>query len=344
MAFHTRDITDPRQKIAPAREIVRFVADAQSGDDPYAMILRAQQERVAGLADASIYHDHLADVNAPVYFHEFMRRAADHRLQYLAEADFFDMQLHGFSPSFTRALNDLSGDDPIATEQYLDFLRGRAFRQTLLCHRHVPLDRSVHPERIKHLYAASPVRSNTPAAEPGSEAPEEFRGITAAVMTTNHPVSKAALHELGDRWPQGLHFPELLTRAQSRTGTADSALSNSSEGDAVVLAGVLVGAYAAGLAELHAHPLPFVRHVSARPRASPLARQQLRDGTIVTNLRHMSVRMDDQRGRDLLVLLDGTRDHAALLRACAGDGSAEDARQELEHNFARMADLALLMA
>jgi hypothetical protein len=163
-------------------------------------------------------------------------------------------------------------------------------------------------------------------------------------MTTNHPISKAALHELGGQWPQGLHFPELLTRARSRISTADSALSNSSEGDAHVLAGVLVGAYAAGLAELHAHPLPFVRHVSARPLASPLARQQLREGTIVTNLRHTNVRMDDERGRDLLILLDGTRDHVGLLRAYQGDNSGEDARQELERNLARMADLALLMA
>src|SRR5262249_33129570 len=153
-------------------------------------------------------------------------------------ADFFDMQLHGFTPSFTQALNDLSGDDLITTEQYLDFLRGRAFRQTLLCHRHVPLDRSVPPERIMDLYAASPVQSDAPAAEPGSEEPEEFRGITGAVMTTNHPISKAALHELRGQWPQGLHFPELLTRARSRIGTADSALSNSPEEDAHVLAGV----------------------------------------------------------------------------------------------------------
>jgi SAM-dependent methyltransferase len=344
MDFHTRGITAPQEKVAKAREIVRFVADAQPGDDPYAMILRAQQERVAGLADASIYHDYLADVNTPVYFHEFVRRAADHGLQYLAEADFFDMQGHGFSASVVQALNDLGADDLIATEQYLDFLRGRAFRQTLLCHRHVSLERSVPPDRAMDLYVASSVQTTAPAAELGSEAPEEFRGSTGAVMATNHPVSKAALRELGVQWPQALHFLALLARARSRIGAGSGILGANVDEDARVLGGVLVGAYAAGLIELHAHPLPFVRDVSAKPLASPLARWQLRDGTIVTNLRHTSVRMDDQRGRDLLGLLDGTRDHAALLEARAGDGGGDSARQELERDLARMADLALLMA
>jgi hypothetical protein len=306
--------------------------------------VRTQQERVAGLADASIYHDYLADVNAPVSFHEFMQRAADHGLQYLAEADFFDMQGHGFSASVMQALDDLGDDDLIATEQYLDFLRGRAFRQTLLCHQRVSLDRSVQPERVMDLYVASPVQTNTPAAALGSDAPEEFRGSTGAVMTTNHPVSKAALRELGDWWPQALHFPELLARARSRIGATGGDLGSDADEDARVLGGVLVGAYAAGLIELHAHPLPFVRHVSAKPLASPLARRQLRDGTIVTNLRHTSVRMDDQRGRDLLELLDGTRDRAALLEARAGDDNGGDAGRELERDLARMADLALLMA
>jgi SAM-dependent methyltransferase len=345
MSFHTRGITDPQEKIARAREIVRFAADAQAGDDDtYATILRAQQERVAGMADASIYHDYLADVNAPVYFHEFMRRVADYGLQYLAEADFFAMQGHRFSASVIQALNDLGGDDLIAKEQYLDFLRGRAFRQTLLCHRRVPLDRSVQPERIMDMYVASSVQTIAPSAALGSEGPEEFRDITGAVMATNHPVSKAALRELGDWWPQALHFPELLVRARSRVGAAGGILGSGSDEDAHVLGGVLVGAYSAGLIELHAHPLPFVRHVSARPLASPLARWQLRDGAIVTNLRHTSVRMDDRRGRDLLELLDGTRDHAALLTARGGPDAGDASKRELERDLARMADLALLMA
>jgi hypothetical protein len=273
-----------------------------------------------------------------------MQRAANYSLQYLAEADFFAMQGHRFSASVIETLNDLSSNDLIATEQYLDFLRGRAFRQTLICHRNVPLDRSVYPDRVMGLYAASPLQTNAPAAGLSADAPEEFRGNTGAVVATNHPVSKAALRELGDQWPQALHFSELLARARSRVGAVTDDAASGPDEDARVLGGVLIGAYSAGLIELHVHPLPFVRHVSAMPLASPLARRQLRDGPIVTNLRHTSVRMEDQRGRDLLELLDGTRDHAALLTACGGPDAGDASKRELERDLARMADLALLMA
>ncbi len=105
-----------------------------------------------------------------------------------------------------------------------------------------------------------------------------------------------------------------------------------------MLANVLIGAYAAGLIELYTQPLPFILDISATPLASPLARLQLRDGPIITNLRHTSVHMDDERGRALLALLDGTRDHAAL----RGELLVRD--EELQRDLAKMARLALLIA
>jgi methyltransferase-like protein len=52
--------------------------------------------------------------------------------------------------------------------------------------------------------------------------------------------------------------------------------------------------------------------VSERPRASPVARFQTQDGTVVTNLWHKRVRLDPLQ-RHLLRHLDGTRDQTALL-------------------------------
>ena len=343
MIYHTRGITDPRTKIARAREIVRAVSDAEQGDGVYAATLRSQHERLAGLSDASIFHDDLADVHAPVFFHQFAQHAADHGLRYLAEADFFDMHTYEHPPPATEGADDPSEDDRIAREQYLDFLHGRAFRQTLLCHRGVPLERTVDPARVMHLFVASPVRATASAPDSTSASSEEFLGLNGAVMTTNHPIAKAALLALGDHWPQAMHFPTLLERARSRSGRADRD-STADDEDARVLANVLIGAYAAGLIELHTQPLPFTLAISATPVASPLARRQLRDGPIVTNLRHTSVQMDDERGRDLLALLDGTRDHAALREALAAHAAPDGSEEELQRDLARIAHLALLIA
>lgn len=343
MTFHTRGVTDPWEKIARAREIVRSVAGAQSGEDAYAAVQRAQDARISGLADASILHDYLADVNAPVYFHQFMRQAAGYGLQYLAEADFFEMRAHPPPLPIAETLNDPGADDLIAREQYLDFLHGRAFRQTLLCHLRVPLDRALAPERVMALSVASPVRAAASAPDIHSDEAEEFLGPKGATLTTNHPVSKAALLALGEAWPGAIHFPALLAHARSLAGRDTGDTDADRDADARALGGALIGAYAAGLVELSTQPPAFAHRAGAKPVASPLARLQLRDGPIVTTLRHTSVHMDDRRGRNLLGLLDGTRDRAALLVALAGSGEGGDLAWELERDLARLAHLALLV-
>ena len=82
--------------------------------------MRRQAERLLERSDETLFHDELAAVNEPVYFHEFVSHAASCGLQYLAEADFFEMQTLPEPVS-----NELVGvHDVIRREQYLDFLRG----------------------------------------------------------------------------------------------------------------------------------------------------------------------------------------------------------------------------
>ena len=80
------------------------------------------------------------------------------------------------------------------------------------------------------------------------------------------------------------------------------------------LAEFLLSCFAIGFVDLHSCPSPFVTKVSERPMASPLVRWQVRQGPEVSTLRHWPLRITDAMGRHLLGLLDGTRDHAALLK------------------------------
>ena len=86
------------------------------------------------------------------------------------------------------------------------------------------------------------------------------------------------------------------------------------ERDAAALAEILLYCYAAGLIELHAHAPRFAETAGERPEASALARLQARENPWVTTLCHGRVRLDDEVGRRLVELLDGTRDRAALAR------------------------------
>jgi hypothetical protein len=79
------------------------------------------------------------------------------------------------------------------------------------------------------------------------------------------------------------------------------------------LCDALLRSYAGNLVQLHRYPPSFALEAGERPTASPLARLQARSGPVVTNLRHTSVRLEDDLGRHLITLLDGTRDRATLL-------------------------------
>lgn len=364
MLFHIRDIQKPVERIGQARAMVRFLAEAESGPDLYKTILASLDQEIGRLSDGSLFHDHLAEVNSPIYFNQFINHARRHGLQYLAEADFFDMQYQTFAPEISETLRRIADEDIVACEQYLDFLTCRRFRQTLLCHEQVAIDRALDPERVTNLFVASsayPV-SGEPVSD--STAVEMFKGNKGATMSTNHPLTKAAMLQLGRVWPRSLQFDDLIhaSRVELNPGLARKN-GDVARDDRLRLAEFLLKAYAANLIELHAHPSQFLLEASERPTASRLARLQLENGTTVTTLRHTSVQVMDAVGRQLLVLLDGTRDRETLLAELGrlvGSGQVVIKREgkaisdteealnflaeELEQNLAAIARLALLVA
>jgi hypothetical protein len=165
-------------------------------------------------------------------------------------------------------------------------------------------------------------------------------------MSTNHPLTKAAMLQLSRIWPASLHFNDLIGAARFELNP-DLARNNGDIAldDRLRLCEFLLKAYAANLIELHSHPSRFVLEPGPRPTASRLARLQLEESTTVTTLRHTSVQVLDAVGRQLLALLDGTRDRQALLAELDGlVGSGKVLPDELERNLARIARLALLVS
>lgn len=274
------------------------------------------------------------------------------------------MQYEAFAPEVAETLRQLAADDIVACEQYLDFLTCRRFRQTLLCHEQVVVDRAPDPERVTNLFVASsayPV-SREPVID--SAAVEMFKGHKGASLSTNHPLTKAAMLQLGRVWPASLHFDDLIGAARLELNPGLARKNGDIARDDRLRPGEFLSrAYAANLIELHSHASQFVLEAGSRPTASRLARLQLEKCTTATTLRHTSVQVIDAVGRKLLVLLDGTRDRSALLEelgrlVVSGQVSIEREGRaisdtdealnfladELEHNLAAIARLALLTA
>src|SRR5262249_34870485 len=133
MAYHVRRTTGALERVQQARgfldELVRVLPD-QSGF--FARILRTEGELLRSVSNTYVYHEHLAETNHPVYFHEFIDRARARNLSFLAEA--LNPGLIDDLPLQAREILEGWAEDEIAREQYFDFLCNRAFRRTLLCH------------------------------------------------------------------------------------------------------------------------------------------------------------------------------------------------------------------
>jgi methyltransferase-like protein/cyclopropane fatty-acyl-phospholipid synthase-like methyltransferase len=363
MQYHAGHFPESEQQVRQARALLKFLAESKTEPDVYRMLLKQELERVVKYTDAAFFHDDLSPVNHPVYFHEFAEHAARHGLRYLSEADVIDLQPEDYAPHVAATLRELDSEDAIAREQYSDFLRCRAFRQTLLCRGDVNLDRTWKAARVRDLYVAGEVRPASPDPDVGSRLAELFLGPKGAEIETGRPVVKTAFVHLGAVWPRHMRFQELLGFVRSQLARASGEPTEGNENDARELADALLQAYTAGFVELHAHAPNFVTEVSERPMASALARLQLREGHVVPTLRHTAMKIDDKLGRQLALLLDGTHDRAALLNdlsECVKSGSAivchegkpvsdlQEAIQyladELEANLTSLARSAILVA
>ena len=313
MRFHVRHEEDPVKRVDQALALVKMIGEAKARDkDPYSLLIRQEMTRASSEQDrAVLYHDDLADINDPVFFHEFAADAAAHGLQFLAEADFFEMTGRLFPPDAAAMLKGM--DDPILREQYLDFLKCRRFRQTLLVRQEAKVLRQPAPERIEMLSISSRVKpvSSRPSLAKGAK--ESFREASGGSTMLDLPLAKSAFLQLGESYPLPIKFADLVTVALARPGMP------AEPGDAHDLAEILYAAYEVGIVDLHSGPVTFVRHAGEKPLASPLVRWQLRHGKeLVTTLRHSSIRVENATTRQMILLLDGTRDRTRLLEDLLG--------------------------
>lgn len=344
MLFHVRGIAEPESQVDAARQLVGFLANSSPKKEFYKSFLQEQLERVTASSDGGLYHDDLSTINNSVYFRDFIEHAKQNGLQYLGEAALSDMLDQRFPTHVREELTALAGDDVIIKEQYMDFLKARMFRQTLLCHEGLAIDRNIMPEQMRSYYIASPVRPVSAQPDIRSRKPEEFRSPKGASMTSDHPFAKAAISHLSEIWPGSPSFDELLSATRARVGAAGADGDEQLNQDASALSEIVVATFLAGLVELHVHQARLVAHVSQRPTASPLARLQIQEDLLnLSTLLHSTVKVDDPLGRRLLLLLDGTRDRAALseelIRLIQSDSATIEMEGETVTNPEKIRDL-----
>jgi hypothetical protein len=277
MLFQAARFESPTDRIAAARAMLELIASGVPEPDPIEQAVAYQARTALERTDSSLYHDYLAPVFQPVYFKAFADHAARHALTYVTDASVADTYNMKLPAQALDAVRNAGQMGRIFQEQLLDLLRIRRFRRSLVCHAALKPVAKWEPNRAEGLHAASA------AVETGDF---EFTAPSGLRLTVTLEAA-AFLSDLIQLWPASRPLDPRET---------DLALE----------------LYRREIIELSTFPSAATR-AGDKPVASPLVRYQAQRGDpTISTLRHRALNVDDEAGRRLLTLLDGTRDRAQL--------------------------------
>lgn len=316
LRFHVRDTTDPVERLRKAREFLAWLGTDVLERGAYGPAIRREAEHILNDTHPSVvFHDDLAGINNPFTLIEFAGHAQAHGLEFLGEAEYHEMNPALLGKAGQARFEAVRGPDRLANDQYLDFLKGRRFRQSLLCHPDAGRHDAPEPRAILSMHACGHMRAEEVPAEVDGQPVRMIRYANpdGAALSTNHPVAQAALSAIAAAFPQPISVQALLDA--SRAVAASEATRDE---DAEVLSQALLRAFELGLLSLQVDPPRFAATAGDFPLASPLARLQVESGLdTIANLRPSLVSLDSRPAIELLRLLDGSRDRPAILRDLA---------------------------
>ena len=298
------------------RRTLNEFATVLRSEGAYPQLLKQEADSIQNQPDHYLYHEHLEEVNDPVFFHDFIEFAKERGLQYLGEARVGTMVTGNFGADVEKTLRHLATDQ-IQAEQYMDFLRNRMFRETLLCSEKHPVSWSVAPDSLRALHVASAAKPVVPDGKTelnlANDESVTYRSPQGMTMATNRPLLKIAMHLLQTAYPASIPFDTLRLQARENLGGADPTDPRTIAEDTQQIAVGLLNCYmGSDLIELFGMPIGFARTAGEYPTALQLARINAAKTGIIANRRHEVVRLNEL-DRHLIPMLDGSNDRAALV-------------------------------
>jgi len=330
MVFATRQLqAQPGQLVAHARAmaeiVVRTALDLEArlpGGPLYAQVLARELAFIAERPDDYLAHEHLEPTNTPTFLADFVGHAASHDLQYVGDAWPLRMALPELASDIAAEFDALAPGH-VEREQLLDFVHGRTFRESLLCHAKLRLERPPSPTRLRGLA----VRLLGDFISPGEERfdpalPKLLH--PGGVLAVRDRALLAVLRRLDERRPAAIAVEELAAHVGADRFWTDTAPR-------------LLRLYLQGGLQLEVEPASIPPVPGPRPRAFAMARDQAtRDGTMPVALTH-AVHDVPPLPLALLPYLDGTRTLDDLARLVVDDlapSSRDDAIRAAGVSFA----------
>ncbi|MGD9721314.1 MAG: methyltransferase regulatory domain-containing protein [Pirellulales bacterium] len=359
--------TDPLpQRLAAARQVLRFVSDALPTEPHgYERLLQTEADMTLRLPDAALANEYVARESHPLYFHEFAQLAGTSGLQYLGDGDISSMFAAPLGPTAEANLLQIARD-VTSLEQSMDLLCNRDWRHSLLCQRQVTLTRTWTPARLAGLQLAGHVHTEQDDAALLTDEAARFIAADGRTFGASQPAVKVALARLGRLWPGSIAVNDLYDEVaahlarEAPDGSAGAAAAPAF--DREQLGQTLIECLANGFIEPRSGPDQFTTTISERPCACAWARAEAEHSSEVTTRRHEPLVLDEM-SLNLLRYLDGNRDRAALhallveaadrgalsilrsgIPASQGSSLNEILDQVLDQSLAKLARSALLIA
>ncbi|MBM75463.1 MAG: hypothetical protein CMK59_08670 [Proteobacteria bacterium] len=307
MQYHAGKMEHTEDKIAQAKAILQFTTlHTLDSSSPYGQFLGNNIEFMSRLTDEYLFHEYLETNNHPLYFNQFVEQAAQHSLQYLGDTEFHTMTPLNY-PEETKATLEAISPSIFELEQYMDFLRCRRFRCSLLIRDHHELKREVPLDpfldlRFRFRAFAQSLIDIEPTERPEQPLSDEEHDIE----TTLHAISindaniedqdltaadvdlyKSALELLNDCYPQSLHFSEIIAQCST---TLSRVIEQEEQID---LCKLFQSLFIKNLIHLELIAPTFVTEISERPILNPLARYQLTYQAVVNSALHDMILVSD---------------------------------------------------
>jgi SAM-dependent methyltransferase len=309
MLMHTAGIPDTPGKVAQAKALIKFLAESCSEETPYGKYLRQELEMLRVADDSYIAHEFLEETNDAMYFTDFLKEASRHGLGYLGDAELATMITDNL-PQAAQTLKSLNLN-LLATEQYMDFVRNRTFRSSLLCHADAKLDRNIDPERLYGMEVASLISIKEPWLDgnpavfvgPGGQELRIDKKVGAALFTAVASLGKQSA-------PVSQLIDEVMAKSADDLGDADQAAVRADLGR------LLLQGYFKKMVEFFVGPTaqPSMAADGDHPAVLPLARWQAGKGQKVSSPR-LDMLAADPFVTKFITVCDGTRDRTAIIDA-----------------------------
>ena len=291
--LYVPDHNDSHQRVAQARSLLTILKEYSPDTGAYKQILSGWADRLANLPDDYIAHEFLEEINDPCTFKQFVDNAARHDLAFLGEADLPSMVLDNQPVETANKIREITGNQIIGSEQMLDILNGRTFRQTLLVRTELgaKINRNITNESVGQLHVITAGDITVTRTEKGGEAVDGF----GRKLSSEHNAVIDAIEKLADRKAASASFDDLLDETVS-------------EADKALVQETMLRLGLSGMCTFLSEPVRAAIAPSKTPVATLLARMDAQTGeTATTSLRHERIGFD-ALGQFVLPLLDGTRD------------------------------------